>query len=361
MGEEGKGKGKGGRGWRRLFLDLLLISLVFLPGKAKGGEEAGAGVFQEITSAQEAAINRAAEWLGRTQNRDGSWHAHGGDGAYACAMTGLAGLALLACGNTPARGKFGAHILRGINFLLKCQDSTGLICTAGDSRAMYGHGFAMTFLAECYGMGPGQELGPRIKDCLTKAVKLTQRAQSSLGGWYYSPNSSMDEGSVTITQVQALRACRNVGIEVAYKVLERAIDYIKKSQQPDGGIAYRVGMTDSRPALTAAGAELLMMAGQYQAPETRKAIEFVKKYISATNTRGAHDSYTTFYTAQAMHQEGGKAWEQYFQDRRKRYLAEQGRDGSWQYSGWGSSSVFDTAVATIVLCLPFEYLPIYQR
>lgn len=316
--------------------------------------------FQEITPEQESAIERGAAWLAKNQGRDGSWTATGGE-PYPCAMTGLAGLALLATGNTPLRGPYGSQIRRAIDYLVKRQGSDGHISTPGDGRSMYGHGFAMTFLAECCGMDPGEEDRNRIKECLRKAVLLTARAQSGPGGWYYSPNSGQDEGSVTITQVQALRACRNVQIDVPPKTIERAIDYIKKSQQPDGGIAYRVGMSGSRPALSAAGAELLLMAGMYDAKETQKAIEYVKKNISAEATRGQHDSYTTFYAAQALHQIGGTDWAKYFEARRKRYVREQQGDGSWRFTGWGASPVFDTSVAVITLALPYQYLPIYQR
>ena len=49
---------------------------------------------------------------------------------------------------------------------------------------------------------------PRLHDVLTRAVKLITRSQSSAGGWLYTPDSNGDEGSVTVTQIQALRACR---------------------------------------------------------------------------------------------------------------------------------------------------------
>lgn len=318
--------------------------------------------FDEIIPPQEEALTRAAAWLAKTQNRDGSWQGspQGGEN-YPCAMTGLAGMAMLAVGNTPQRGKHGAQVARAIQYLLNKQNNDGYINGSGEDRGMYGHGFAMTFLAECYGMNPEGEVGERLKRALGKAIALTSRAQSNQGGWYYTPNSGADEGSVTITQIQALRACKNAGLEVPKRTIERAIDYIRKSQQPDGGIAYQVGQSGSRPALSAAGAELLMMAGLYQDKSTQRVLAYVRQNVSAENTRQQHDSYTTFYAAQAFHQVGGKDWARYFTERRKRYLREQSRDGSWSYTGWGSSPVFDTAIGVIVLALPYQYLPIYQR
>lgn len=349
----------GGFGQRRPALTLLAG---LLAAGAALGEEPGAEGFHEIIPKQEQALERATAWLARSQQRDGSWRAHPGGGeAYPCAMTGLAGMALLSTGNTPSRGKYGAQVLRAVQYLLKRQDHTGLISFPGEDRCMYGHGFAMTFLAECYGMEPTGELAEGLKRCLDKAITLTSRAQSNEGGWYYTPNSGADEGSVTITQIQALRACKNAGLDVPAKTVDRAIGYIRKAQQPDGGIAYQVGQSGSRPALSAAGVELLMMAGLYDAKETRRALEYVRRHVNAESTRNEHDSYTTFYMAQAFHQVGGKDWAKYFQERRQRYLREQNGDGSWSYTGWGASPVFDTSAAVIVLSLPYEYLPIYQK
>lgn len=348
-------------GYRATWIVLIclpaLAGLSFATDNEPANPPAG---FREITEAQDASIEKGVAWLAKAQGRDGSWKAEGGQ-PYTCSMTGLAGMALLAHGNTPGRGKYGENVLRAVRFLLKQQNSTGEIAVPGDGHSMYGHGFAMTFLAECYGMEPGGEEAPRIKACLEKAVKLTSRAQSSMGGWYYSPNSGTDEGSVTITQVQALRACRNVGIEVPPKTIERAIDYIKKSQQPDGGIAYRAGMSGSRPAISAAGAELLLMAGLYEAKETKQIVEYVKRTVTSENTMGQHDSYTSFYTAQALHQIGGAEWSKYFTARRTRFLREQQSDGSWRSTGWGASPVLDTSMAVVVLALPYQYLPIYQK
>src|SRR5437016_4638227 len=82
--------------------------------------------------------------------------------------------------------------------------------------------------------------GPKLKDILTRAVKYIGNAQSSLGGWYYTakgdtgsqiqnPAPGLDEGSVTITQMQALRACRNAGIPVPKAILDMGVEYLSKS------------------------------------------------------------------------------------------------------------------------------------
>src|SRR5207244_1378155 len=128
------------------------------------------------------------------------------------------------------------------------------------------HGFSMLFLAEVYGMEEDEERQNQIKWALQKGVDLTARAQSRLGGWLYTPDMGGDEGSVTVTQVQALRACKNAGISVPKEVIDNAMRYLEKSVQPDGGIAYRVGMAGSRSPITAAAVACWFNAGQYNSP-----------------------------------------------------------------------------------------------
>jgi hypothetical protein len=49
---------------------------------------------------------------------------------------------------------------------------------------------------------------------------LAGLALLAAGGWYYSPDSDRDEGSVTVTQIQGLRAARNA--ELALKLMPDA-------------------------------------------------------------------------------------------------------------------------------------------
>ena len=344
-----------------LFLPLGVFLCCPLPAAASGEEPvAGApGDFVQITPKQDEVIEKGLAWLAKNQARDGSWGSEGSSGTYQMAMTGLAGLALLSAGQSPGRGKYGPNVARTVEFVLKHQDHDGLIVTGNDSQTMYGHGFAMTFLGEVYGMDVDGELGERIREALTRAVKKTQQSQSNRGGWYYSPNSGADEGSVTITQVQALRSARNAGIDVPEKVMNQAIDYVRQCQNSDGGIRYSVqsGQTSS-PALTAAGAEVFMMAGRYGSNETERACEYLKKNLDPNRTQGYHDFYTNFYGSQAMFQIGGDTWARYFTEMRARLIQQQSSDGSWRGD---VGSTYCTAIATLILCLPNRYLPIFQK
>jgi squalene cyclase len=316
--------------------------------------------FVEITPKLEDAVEKALAWLAKSQSKDGSWGAEGTpQGEYQMAMTSLAGLALVSAGHQPERGKYGRNISRAIEFVLKHVSNDGFITSGNDGRPMYGHGFAMTFLAEVYGSAANSDVDARIKAALIKAVRKTQQAQSNQGGWYYSPNSGADEGSVTITQVQALRAARNAGIDVPEKTMKSAIQYLHNCQNADGGIRYSVaGGQQSTVALTAAGAEVFLMAGEYKAKDAERAVEYLKKNLNPRETMGYHDFYTNFYGAQAMFQIGGDYWVRYFTAMRERLLSSQTSDGSWRGD---VGATYSTSIGVMICCLPYRYLSIFQK
>src|SRR5947207_13447869 len=75
---------------------------------------------------------------------------------------------------------------------------------------MHGHGYATWFLAELYGMcGDTAELGDEgVKERLQNAVKIIAESQDPNRGWAYEPQPYGHDGSVAVTQVQALRTAR---------------------------------------------------------------------------------------------------------------------------------------------------------
>ena len=78
---------------------------------------------------------------------------------------------------------------------------------------MHGHGFAVMYLASVYGMLTKESMREATKDAVVGGIELTARGQSGAGGLTYVPGSG-DECSVTVTQVQALRAAHNSGFLV---------------------------------------------------------------------------------------------------------------------------------------------------
>lgn len=316
-----------------------------------------------VTDEVHAAIERGIEWLTRNQANDGSWRNSGGYGSYPAAMTGLAGMALIASGSTPTRGKHYQSVRLAVRFLLKHADAgSGVISVpAEEGRSMYGHGFATLFLASVFGMEEDVREQEKLKRVLDKAVGLIAAAQSSAGGWIYTPDSNSDEGSVTVTQIQALRACRMAGIVVDKKTIDRAVEYIKRCQNPDGSIRYSLNSGgDGRPAITAAGVAVLYNAGVYDdQPFVDKAVQYCRKHIQITVDNTGHHFYTHLYWSQALYQRGGADWADYYQKKSAWLVRQQKKDGSWDGDGVGT--VYGTAIALTILQLPYANAPIYQR
>jgi squalene cyclase len=318
-----------------------------------------------ITPAVHESIQKGLKVLVSLQNRDGSWRSEGSSGGYPTAMTALAGLALLAGGNTPTQGTYAENVSHGLSYLLGTARRDGLIASVEEeSHCMHGHGFAMLFLAECYGMEEDAQRRGQVGLALQRAVQLTARSQSAAGGWLYTPDSSGDEGSVTVTQVQALRACRNVGIAVPKRTIDQAMLYLERSVNADGGIRYQVSdHGPSRPAITAAAVACWYNAGLYDSPRVAAALRFVKPRLTPDPTDTVqsfgHYFYGHLYLSQVMYQTSERDWQEYFSAMRDALVHSQERDGSWEGDAVGP--VYGTSVALIILQLPYKNLPIMQR
>ena len=319
----------------------------------------------EITPATRDAIAKGLEYLASQQNRDGSWRSHGGTGTYPVAMTSLCGLAMLSSGSTPTQGPYARNVSSALTFLLKSARRDGLIAQLEEeSHCMHGHGFATLFLAQCYGMAEDTRRRAEIRLTLQRAVKLIARSQSAAGGWLYTPDSTGDEGSVTVTQVQGLRACRNAGIAVPKRVIDDAMKYLENSTNPDGGIRYQVKDSGpSRPAITAAAVVCWFNGGMYDEPLAKKALEFAEQSLSPRRGRNVryfgHYFYAHLYMSQAMYLSGDEKWLPYFEVMREHLIDTQNDDGSWDGDHVGSS--YGTAIALYILHLPYKNLPINQR
>jgi hypothetical protein len=248
--------------------------------------------------------------------------------------------------------------------MLSCANPSGLIARIGEEqRPMYSHGFGMLFLAQAYGMERDTLRQRQIRLVLERAIELTGRSQSEWGGWLYSPDSKGDEGSVTVTQIQGLRACRNAGIHVPRSIIDGACTYIEKSANPDGGIRYTArGGGGSRPPITAAAVAVMYNAGQYEHPVAEAALQYTKDLLANGNTArvfGGHKFYALLYCSQAMYLSSEQNWQQFFPSVRDELLATQNDDGSWQGDHVGPT--YGTSVALLILQLPYQYLPILQR
>jgi hypothetical protein len=350
----------------------------------------------EVPEKYRPAVEKGLAWLAKQQSREGWWGAQGNQ--YKVAMTSLAGIALLMEGSTIREGKYADNIKRATEWLMdrsqKGNQREGLIGDLGDQgelgRYMYGHGFATLFLACVYGDDENEKRRERLQDILKRAVKYIGNAQSTQGGFFYTSKAEghdQDEGSVTITQVQALRACRNAGIPVPKDFIKKSQEYLKNSTTERGGVVYSLGRGGmrapaggERPALTAAAISCGFSAGDYKSDLVKKWFKYCREAIpidQAGAARAGHDEYTHYYYAQAVYVLGDNGWEKLFgatpeRDRVTwtryrdsfftRLMQMQGADGSWPAGGGFSvGPVYSTAIYLTIMQLDKGTLPIYQR
>ncbi len=227
---------------------------------------------------------------------------------------------------------------------------------------MHGHGFALLFLASVYGTITKEGLRKQVQVAVRKAVTLTSQGQSAAGGWTYIPGGG-DEGSVTVTQVQALRAAHNAGFLVPRAVIEESIKYLEKCRTPEGGIQYSLGSGGGpRLPISAAAVATLYNAGQFESEIATDCLKYVWDQFRAAEgwDKGAgHAFYSHLYAAQAFYMAGDQYWDKYFPATRDQLIGMQAPDGSWHGDGIGE--VYGTAIAAIILQLPFKFLPVFQR
>ncbi len=317
--------------------------------------EADAGKL--ITAATDQAIDRGLTYLAAAQHDDGSYASGGYRGNVA--ICGLAGLAFMAGGSTPNRGPYGENVTRCVQYILAHTQESGFITAPGAEShgPMYGHGFATLFLAECYGMSPSDE----VREKLSRAIDLIVNTQNDQGGWRYQPLRLDADISVTICQVMALRAARNAGIEVPRETIDRCIDYVRRSQNPDGGFMYMVSGGESGFARSAAGVVALHSAGVYEGDELGKGIDYLLRFIPGegrADAAGSYYFYGHYYAVQAMWRQGGDAWQKWYPAIRDELVSRQRTDGAWMSP---ISPEYATAMSCIILQVPNNYLPILQR
>jgi len=308
-------------------------------------------------------ITQGLDWLASTQSSRGSWEAT--DSAYPCAMTGMAGVALLCEGSTLTQGKYSENIRRAVEFLLSRSRPNGLIGDPrGDDRYTYGHGFGMLFLSQVLGEEEYIDQREEIIDVLTRAVEFTGKAQTREGGWGYvsaADGNNFDEGSTTITQVQALRGCRNAGIPVPKEIIERAIKYIHRCsiEGGAGGVQYNINGGGGRPPISAAAIACLYNAGEYDDTYVPKLLAYCDKHLPINEQSDVHWHYAHYYYAQVKYRQGGEEWETYRNKVYRKIIDKADSNGSWSQGYVGA--VYTTAINLTILQLEKAALPIYQR
>jgi hypothetical protein len=373
------------------------------------GSAPGRPFATQVDNDRARAIRGGLAWLAGAQTTGGTW---GTVDDTLIADTALASLALMAGGNTlgpgtpdrngivagpTRRGPYAAKVEHAIAYLANraCADSghgpPGYIEIDKNSK-MHGHGFATLALATASAnMGgnrlseikrqvdAGLELGfaDRVRWAVKRAVDVIVASQDrETHGWSYEPYPSGHEGSMTVTQIAALRAANDAGVPVTKKVIDDAFDYVRNSQNLThqdlfGGFAYQKDHPERVSyALTAAALTTLFGLGRYgDKPGDAKIIDDGLRYMDRKfkdEYRSTHERwyyYRLFYAVQALYLSGDEVRQRkYLSPIRDEVLDNQRADGSFENRKDPDRSLdYCTAMGCLILLVPSESLPIFQR
>ncbi len=329
-----------------------------------------------ITPEADAAIARGLAFLYAHQAQDGSFGVRPYQGNVA--ITSLAALAFMAGGHQPGRGAYGSVVTRALEAILACGERSNVHSkwkgylhniNGTPHGPMYGHGFGTLFLAEATGMVQEPALRDRLKRLLRDAVNLIIKSQNAEGGWRYFPDSLDADLSVTICQIMALRAARNAGLFIEKSVVDRCVQYVKACQdRKEGWFRYQkqggggFGIDNQAFARTAAGVCALYSAGIYEGDEITAGLKYLMGYLKNNRNMGQdfHYFYGHYYAVQAMWTAGGSYWSAWFPWIRDELVSRQKaqNNGAWRDQ---ICEHYGTAMACLILQIPNNYLPIFQK
>ena len=320
------------------------------------------GADELVTDETKAAIKKGLRFLQNRQIKSGENQGAFGTSGYAAgtAVAALAGLAFMCAGSTPVDGPHESNIRHSTGFLLRHTSDRGYIAAPGNqSSNMYGHGYAMLFLSQVYGMAATSAVEEKLK----LAIDMTCNVQNDQGGWRYQPQKQQGDLSITICQIMALRAAHDAGMHVSKEVRDKTVEYVNKCQKDDGSYQYLLRGGRVSVALTAAGVVSLYSAGIYEGENIEKALKWIFDHKpSGTSSRTLSPMnyyYAHYYAVQAMWHAQFKHpdyWNEWYTAVRDELLAKS-IDGVWDDQR--VCKEFATAMACIILQIPFNYVPVF--
>ncbi|HAM73892.1 MAG TPA: hypothetical protein DCM86_19860 [Verrucomicrobiales bacterium] len=315
----------------------------------------------KVDAKTEGVIQGALRFLVSKQQPNGAWGTQDEELRHQVAITGYVLMAFQAAGQLPNEGEFGKAVQLGVQFLLDSTAPEGLIGNRNNGQYMYNHGIAAIALGEIY----GQTRSPAIRTKLDRIIKVILSSQNPEGGWRYRPIARDADISVTVLQVVALRAAKNGGLEVPQRTIDNAVKYVRSCfHEKSGGFCYQP-QHEPGYARTAAAIYSLQVCGLYADPMVLAG----SKYLSSI-PRASQDwfTYGNFYAAPAQYMVGGETWAKYYSsihDVLLQNVSSRGNLSWWEptldQGRMGVGQVYSTAVYSMILSMPYHYIPLYQR
>lgn len=376
-----------------VFCSALLIDVLLGGAQANAQEGASSPLAGKLISKPavtlsveqwkqlDSSVDRGLKFLATTQELDGSFPTLD---LGQPAVTSLCVMAFLSRGHLPNEGPYGAHIAKGIDYVLKSQQPNGLfylgegVSHLGMIVGTYNHAIAGVMLGEVYGM-TGKRQQDRIRPAIQRALRFTDNLQdaskdkTNFGGWRYLVSDYTSDLSVSAWHLMFYRSARNAEFDVADKRINDSLAFIEKCYNPQRGTFSYGVLGDNRNncsrGMAGAGIVSLALAGKHDTEMARKTGRFIldhpfDRFNRGGLTREDRFYYGAYYCSQAMFQLGGEYWAEYFRVFLNTMVENQDEDGSWapeanQDAAGGTT--YSTSFAILALTPPYQLLPIYQR
>jgi len=352
---------------------LLVLWTPLMTSPIRAQEKPSAEDKGQRSDRLEKIVRKGVRFLVKKQRKNGSIARRNKNST---AMTSLALIAMMAVGHQPTdRTKEGRAMRDALAFVLQDdrQKKNGYFGGADGSR-MYGHGITTLMLSEMVGKAVSRKQDRTIQTKVSKAIKLILQAQRKngrhRGGWRYSPGGKASDMSVTVWQLMALRSAQNAGFDVPREVIQRAVEYLRRSfgrkGENIGGFGYQADpkegkAQDVRYACVGAGLLSIQVTGNYDDPRVEMAARWLRKHEPNWNSRWF--LYGTYYYSQGMYQVGGEHAKYAWQRVRSVLFDRQKESGAWRGGSnhEKKNKIYATSLALLALSTKYHYLPIYQR
>jgi len=277
----------------------------------------GTGEFFHVASKfgdvkAKTSVDGALHWLAIHQEPDGLWYAekYGGEKNCSLAVTGLACLAFMGAGNTANRGEYSRNVRKGIEALLRNQAPDGALIGAGKSatsHVMYTHCINTIAVCEAYGRARDEKLMAAAQ----RAVTYLEKGVNPDGGWRYKPRYDSSDMSVTAWAMQALKTAKLAQLKFNSSVFSRGLVYLDgltdkgAGADSSGAVGYEQAEGGrGRPALTCAGQLVRQFNGMgVKNPLLVGAAELTRRDPPDWRNK---DFYYWYYATYAMHNMGGE-------------------------------------------------------
>lgn len=242
------------------------------------------------------AVIRGLRWLQQSQNKDGSWGAGTDD---LDATTGIALLAFLGHGETPASPEFGKTVELGMKYLIASMMSTNSPVLNGQPPA-FGHAISTWALCEGFCMTRILALQPAVE----KGLAVIQKGQKQSGLWdgNFSPDRGNDDPDVSVLQVIALKS----------GIMEGSHEGLRETLSKASG-AMKTALEAKPDTGTLAGAVFcLQLCGEGLSPACRTALNDLATMTPDWEIPVYNDPILKWYLAtQAFFYNGGEHWKRW--------------------------------------------------